>query len=82
MSALVKKVLAAYTLGLPNDFDMVNLFPNRDPVENMEDAYEGGTEIMPKKTLRDRYQQQPLMLRPEYKGDILEQLKKIGRAHV
>ena len=73
--SLIRKVAARYTEGLPNDWDMVNLFPNRDPVEDMEDAYEGDTEVMPKKTLRNRYMQQPLMLRPEYKGDILEQLK-------
>ena len=56
---------------------MHNLFPPRNPMENLEDAASGGFTSQPKKTLRERsYGNQPLMLAPKYEGDFLEKLRK------
>lgn len=68
---VAKRILANL---VPFEFDMYNLIPTKDPIENLEDAASGSQENLPKKTLRDRsYGPQPLMIQPEYRGDFLEQ---------
>ena len=59
------------------DFDMGNLFPSREPLENMEDAASGAYENLPRNTLRERsFGKMPLIIKPQYSGDFLEKLKQ------
>lgn len=59
------------------DFDMSNLFPPREPLENMEEAGSGAYETLPRNTLRERsYGKMPLIIKPQYSGDFLEKLKE------
>ena len=74
---LNKKTLAKRVLANVQDFDMENLFHPRNLLDEMEDASEGNYDIQPRRTLRERpYGPQPLIVRPKYKGDFLEQLKE------
>jgi len=56
------------------DTDSENRFPGEIPLlEDMAEDASGVRDIQPRKTLRNRqYGPQPLMLRPEYRGDFLE----------
>jgi len=56
------------------DTDTENRFPAERPLlEDLEDAASGVMDQQPRRTLRNRhYGPQPLMLRPDYKGDFLE----------
>lgn len=68
---LIKKVIANVV-----DFDMHNLFPPRDYVENLEDAESGAYEKQPRRTLRERqYTPKPLVIIPKYTGDFLDKLR-------
>jgi hypothetical protein len=76
---LIKKTLIDRVVANTCDFDMEYLFPNSTPLEDMAEAYKGVVENLPRKTLRKRYQQQPLMIKPQYSGDFLEKLKEEQR---
>jgi hypothetical protein len=57
--------------------DTENLFPGRPLLEELEDASSGAMDVQPRKILRDRqYGPQPLMVRPEYRGDFLDKLRE------
>lgn len=69
--------MARRIVGTVIDYDMQYLFPPFTPTENMEDAAAGTYQKLPKKILRERsYGPQPLRLRPDYRGDFLEQLRE------
>lgn len=68
---MVKRVIANVM-----DYDMHNLFYPRPLLDEMEDAYEGAYDVQPRLTLRERqYENQPLLIRPDYKGNFLEKLE-------
>lgn len=59
------------------DYDMHYLFPPLTPMQNLEDASQGTYEKIPKKILRERsYDPMPIRLRPDYRGNFLEQLEE------
>jgi hypothetical protein len=60
------------------DDDTENLFPDRHPLENLDDAASGARDIQPRKFLRDRQHGQPmepLIVLPQYSGDFLDKLR-------
>jgi hypothetical protein len=60
------------------DDDTENLFPERSPMENLEDAASGARDIQPRKYLKDRHQgkpTEPLIVLPQYSGDFLDKLR-------
>lgn len=59
------------------DYDKQNLFPPPTQLEDLEEGSEGVYDVQPRPAMRGRpYGPVPLMLRPTYKGDFLEQLKE------
>ena len=58
------------------DTDTENLEPGRTLPEEWEEAAQGTYEIQPHKVLRERhYQNNPLVVLPEYSGDFLDKLR-------
>ena len=69
---MIKRVVANVM-----DYDMHNLFYPRPLLDEMADAAEGGYEAQPQVTLRERqYGNQPLLIKPDYKGDFPKKLQE------
>lgn len=75
--SLINKDMVRRIVSTVVDYDMQYLFPPLTPMENLEDAAEGSYQNLPRKTLRERpYGPMPIRLRPDYRGDFLEQLRE------
>ena len=70
------KKIAQKILSNVMDFDMHNLIPPRNPMDNLEDAAEGAFEFLPRKTLRERgYGRKPLFCPQRPSPEFLERLR-------
>jgi len=70
---LVKRVISNV-----QDFDMENLFHPNNLLEEMEEVSKGPWDAQPRPTLREKpYGQQPLLIKPKYKGDFLDKLREL-----
>ena len=73
---MIEKV-AASSGAYQFDDDLENLFRDPPPAENMGESACGYLDVMPEKTMRNKYidKEHPLALRPDYSGDFLDKLR-------